>query len=306
MSAGEQLDRARDSEVHANLMSILRRRWMVMAGSSSPRSPSASSTSAKRPSPMPPPPAWPSRAARPRIPPCRSRPAEANRSAKPNTEVLLAHSRAVAEGVRSQLHSTASRQRTARRSRSRSGRQRGRPEHHRDHRRPAELGTPRKRLRGAVHRVPGQIAALRHRTRADPSSAADRLAPRRLAPEGAARRIRPETERPEGGCGRWRQRDRARRTRQAGRQEPLDDDHPQPGHRSCPCLHDRLPARVARPADQVARGVRAPVPAAGAERDSPVGLPHAPCRRAHRTARALPHPAKRAGFRRRDAATSTR
>lgn len=108
MSAGEQLDRARDSEVPANLMSILRRRWMVMAGivlaalavgviHQRKAAKSYASTASV---------AFQSGTPSDSALQIQTGGSEPQREA--NTEVLLAHSRAVAEGVRSQLHSTAS------------------------------------------------------------------------------------------------------------------------------------------------------------------------------------------------------
>jgi len=106
MSSGEQFERVRDSEVPANLLSILRRRWLVMGAvvlacvavgvvrQHKAAKTYASTASVAFQS------GTPSQAALQ----VSSGSTEPQREA--NTEVLLAHSRAVAEGVRTELHLT--------------------------------------------------------------------------------------------------------------------------------------------------------------------------------------------------------
>ncbi len=107
MSAGEQFERARDSEVQANLMNILRRRWMVMVAvvvacvavgvvhqRKAPKTYASTASVAFQSG-------TPADAALQ----IQTGGSEPQREA--NTEVLLAHSRAVAEAVRNQLHLSA-------------------------------------------------------------------------------------------------------------------------------------------------------------------------------------------------------
>ena len=106
MSAVQQLERARDSETPANLINILRRRWMVAVAvvvavlavaivhqRKSGKTYAATASVAFQAG-------TPSDAALQ----ISTGGGEPQREA--NTEVLLAHSRAVAEGVRAQLHLT--------------------------------------------------------------------------------------------------------------------------------------------------------------------------------------------------------
>ncbi len=168
------------------------------------------------------------------------------------------------------------RQRTAQRGEGRSGPERRCPEHHRRDRRPEGIGEPGQCVRGTVHRVPGAIRACRHQHRRGKAAAAGERTPGGIGRTRDARAVPSAAWRAKGGRGRRSQHHRPRDAAgSAIGYGPVGDRADRAFDRPGDSFLAGLPDGVARPQDQVDRGVRARVQAARADRGSAVRVPFA-------------------------------